>query len=343
MVNHRRRQHFLGQRQELLGEVPRQHERILDQVGHLLEQRLPDQRRRHASASPPGFHVQLTGDAAVTLAALEHDEVLGQALAIVVEALHLDGPSGAPARGQEPVPVGDGARSHVLHQSALRVGGAQNRERARRGPRTGTRSSGSGARTASSPLPSSSKRVPAHLLGERQGAQRRRQDVRQHVHGRLAALLPPDGEIGALLLRHLEALQGRDLDALLAREAFRRRRGPAVGVERGADRRARWSLPRGPPGAPTPAQSARVRRRGVEKVSTGASALSRDALRLASSVAPNADVSAGSQLAGSSSVPISISSSRSTDPSTRLSIVTGRLTVTGRDPRRASAAAHSSA
>ena len=52
----------------------------------------------------------------VALAALEDDEILGQALAVIVEALDLDRAAGAAARGQEAVAVGDRAGADVLHQ-----------------------------------------------------------------------------------------------------------------------------------------------------------------------------------------------------------------------------------
>ena len=116
MVNHRRRQHFLGQRQELLGEVPDSTNGYSTRSGTSWSSDWPTRRGRDAAAAPAGLDVELAPDAALALAALEHDEVLGQPLAIVVEALHLHGPAGAAARGQEPVPVGDGAGPHVLHQ-----------------------------------------------------------------------------------------------------------------------------------------------------------------------------------------------------------------------------------
>ena len=55
----------------------------------------------------------------MALAALEHDEVLGEPLAIVVESLHFDRAAGAPAGGLEAVAVGNGAGSDVLDEAAL--------------------------------------------------------------------------------------------------------------------------------------------------------------------------------------------------------------------------------
>ena len=109
MVNHRRRQHFLGQLEELLAERARGDDRILDQVRHFFEHALPDQRPRDASAAAPAFGIELARDAIVTLVAIEDDEVLAKPLAVVVEALDLDRAPGPPAHRQEAVAVGVGA------------------------------------------------------------------------------------------------------------------------------------------------------------------------------------------------------------------------------------------
>ena len=106
MMNHRRRQHFLGKPEELVGECSRRDDRILHQVRHFVEHALPDERPRDASAAAARFGVELARDALVPLAAIEDHEVLGEPLAVIVEVLDLHRAPGPPARRQEAMSVG---------------------------------------------------------------------------------------------------------------------------------------------------------------------------------------------------------------------------------------------
>ena len=81
----------------------------------------PTSATRDAAAAAARLGIELARDAIVPLAALEDDEVLGQPLAVVVEALDLDRAAGAAAGRQEAMAVGDRARADVLHQRALRA------------------------------------------------------------------------------------------------------------------------------------------------------------------------------------------------------------------------------
>ena len=95
MMDHRRRQHFLRQAQELIGKYARRDDRVLDEVRHFIEHALPDQRSCDPSAAAARFGIELARDAIVPLVAIEHDEVLAEPLAIVVEVLDLDGAAAA--------------------------------------------------------------------------------------------------------------------------------------------------------------------------------------------------------------------------------------------------------
>ena len=107
MVNHRRRQHFLGKLEELDRDVPGDDRRVLDEVRHFLQQR---RMRRDETADPPAqlarVRLQLAADLLLALGAIEDDEVLEQARLIVVERLDLDGATGAAAGRQEAMAVG---------------------------------------------------------------------------------------------------------------------------------------------------------------------------------------------------------------------------------------------
>ena len=110
MVNQRRRQHFLGQLEELERERAGDDRRVLDQIGHFVEQaRLAVDGAADAALQPLRLGVELARDLVVALAALEDDEVLEQPRAVLVERSHLDRAAGAAAGRQEAVAVGDRA------------------------------------------------------------------------------------------------------------------------------------------------------------------------------------------------------------------------------------------
>ena len=111
-MNHRRRQHFLRQLQELDREVPGDDRRILDEVGHFLQQRrLRGDEAADAAAQLARVRLELAPDLRLALAAIEDDEVLEQPRLVVVERLDLDRAAGAAARRQEAMAVGVRRRS----------------------------------------------------------------------------------------------------------------------------------------------------------------------------------------------------------------------------------------
>ena len=91
-MDHRRRQHFLGQREELGGKHAGDDRRPLHQIRHLVEQPgLTRRRAVHAPTQPAGVHVELAHDPLAPILALEDDEVLEQARFVVLEGLDLHG------------------------------------------------------------------------------------------------------------------------------------------------------------------------------------------------------------------------------------------------------------
>ena len=62
-----------------------------------------------APAEPARVHLEVAGDPVAPVGVVEDDEVLGELRLILVEAADLDRPSGAAARRQKPVAVGQRA------------------------------------------------------------------------------------------------------------------------------------------------------------------------------------------------------------------------------------------
>ena len=107
MVNQRRRQHFLRQLEELERERAGDDRRVLDEIGHFVQQPgVAVHDAADAALQALRLRVELARDLVVALAALEDDEVLEQPRAVLVERPDLDRPAGASARRQEPVAVG---------------------------------------------------------------------------------------------------------------------------------------------------------------------------------------------------------------------------------------------
>src|SRR5439155_26268301 len=104
------RQHFFGELEELDGKMAGDHRWIFDEVWHFLEQRrLRRDEPADAAAKPPRVRFQFAANLRFALAAIEDDEVLEQAVLVVVERLDLDRPAGASAGRQEAMAVRVGA------------------------------------------------------------------------------------------------------------------------------------------------------------------------------------------------------------------------------------------
>ena len=223
MMNQRRRQHFLGQLEELERERAGDDRRILDQIGHFEQQ--PDSLWTVRLTRPCRRCALASSSRAILLcrsAALEDDEVLEQPGAVLVERSHLDRAARAAARRQEPVAVGDGAGRDVLHLAGLRRGRARDRER-HDAAAVQNSIQRIGRPNSRSPRPSSSIASQCIAFGKLTA----RAACRASTSGStstvgLAALPPAEREV--LALRRLDALERADVDALLRREA---RRPPA--------------------------------------------------------------------------------------------------------------------
>ena len=169
-----------------------------------------------------------------SLSPIEDHEVLEQAGLVIVERLDLDGATRAPARRQESMSVGVGARTDVLHCRALGQLGPPDHER-----------HDTAAIQEHDPPDRASERqiafavlevgVPPHLLRECHVAKQPRHQIRQNVDRRLPALTDTVREVRAL--RRLLALECFHLDAVLLRESRRGRRRLTVGFERRRHRR----------------------------------------------------------------------------------------------------------
>ncbi len=217
VMNHRRAEHLVGQREELRREHARHHRRVLHEVGDLVQQR---RLRGDAATEPPRMRIELPHEPVMTLGVLEQDEVLAEPLLVVADAADLDGPAGTPAHREEAMAVGERAGAHVLHEVGLRARAATNHE-----------GDHAAAEQEQHPADRPAERelalavvepgVPPHLLGERQVAQRRPEHVGQHVDGGAPTLTLDDRQV--LALRGGHARQFGHLDAVLAREARPRR------------------------------------------------------------------------------------------------------------------------
>ena len=140
---------------------------------------------------------ELARDPIAALGVVEDDEVLLEARLVLVEAAHLDRSAGAAARGQESVAVGQRARLDLLHQRAGGVGRAADGEGHHP---SAVEEQQPADRPAEHELasPVVERRVPLHLLGERQVAEHAAEHVGQGVDGALAALALQNDEVFAL-------------------------------------------------------------------------------------------------------------------------------------------------
>src|SRR5437667_2853080 len=174
------------------------------------------------------MRLELTPDLRFTLIAIEDDEVLEQPGLVVVEHLDLDRAASASACRQEAMTVRVRSRPDVLHQRTLRVFRSPDDER-------------DDAATVEKNQPANRPRedevalavleirVPSHLLWKGEVAKQASHHVREDVHGRLAALAHPIGEIGPL--RRVAAFERADVDAVFPGKAGCRRRRLTVRFE----------------------------------------------------------------------------------------------------------------
>ena len=162
------------------------------------------------------------------LGALENHEVLEQPRAVLIEGSHFDRAPCPAARRQKPVAVRRRAGRHFLHLTGLRGRLARNREW---NDPSAVQKQDPADRPSEEQLaaPVLEQRVPAHQLRERQAAQDGAEHPRQDVHGSLAALLPPEGQVCPF--RSFHAFDRRDIHPLLRREAGASWRRRAVGLE----------------------------------------------------------------------------------------------------------------
>jgi hypothetical protein len=112
MVNQRRRQDLRRKREELVIEDAGDDRRELHEVRHFVQKGfgLRVLMEHGASAELAGVRVEVAHDAIAAIDARQDHEVLSEALAILVEAPHLDRAARTAAGRQEAVTVCDGAR-----------------------------------------------------------------------------------------------------------------------------------------------------------------------------------------------------------------------------------------
>ena len=109
MMHERRRQHFVRQLEEAALEEAGDDARELDEVGDLVDQSAACSL---SCTRPPSCRAWFSSSRAIRSRrsdVIEDDEVLRQPRPVLVEGPHLDRPSGASARGEEPMAVGDRA------------------------------------------------------------------------------------------------------------------------------------------------------------------------------------------------------------------------------------------
>ena len=187
------------------------------------------------AAQAAGVRLQLARNPVAALRVIEHDEVLGQPGAVLVEAPHLDRAPGAAAGREKAMAVGERGRFDVEHQRAGGAGRASDRERH---DAAAIEEQQPADRPAEQQLPAPvvQLRVPVHLLGEREVAQQGAQQVRQRVDRALAAM--------PLVVREILPFRRRDARELFERDALLLGE-PQPGRCRGAVRTDRRPRPAG--------------------------------------------------------------------------------------------------
>ena len=238
MVDERRREHFLRQRQKGAIEEPCDHGRILDEVGDLVDERVM-LLEHHAAAQSSRMPLEIAGDAIAPLRVIEDDEMLLETSVVFLEAADLDRASGTPAGREEPVSVGQRPGANLLDLRPRRMRRPANHER----DDTAAVEKQQPANRAPEHelgLALVERRVPSHLFGERQIAQHLTEDVGERVDRALAALAFEVGQV--LAAGSCRATEIGDGHALLLRKSGGCRCGCAVRTERRRYRRPRHDL-----------------------------------------------------------------------------------------------------
>ncbi len=106
VVDHRRLQHLLGQGEELPGEAPGDHRRVLDEVGHFVEQRRRPARAPDHAPQALRLGLELLREPGAALFAGQQHVAPLQGLAVFVERAHPHRAAGAAVAGEEAVPAG---------------------------------------------------------------------------------------------------------------------------------------------------------------------------------------------------------------------------------------------
>ncbi len=230
MMDERRREHFLGQLQELGAECAGHDRREFDQIRNFLEQRhgLRQLLEQRAAADAPRLRLEVAHDPIAAIDPREHHEVLGELLAVLVETADLDGAARPAARGEKPMPVGHRARRHVLDARTRRERLARDRERhdaaAVEKEQPANRPPEHELTFAVVEL-----RVPVHLLREDEIAEHATEHFGEHVNGGAAAHVLGVRQVFSARRVHLN--QRVEIRTELAREAEAGVGGVALGVE----------------------------------------------------------------------------------------------------------------
>ena len=197
VVDHRRLQHFLGQGEELLGEAAGDHRRVLDEIGHLVEQRTGAAGATDHAPQALRLGIELLRDAGAALLAGQQHVVPLQGLAVLGERAHPHGPAGPAVAREEAVTAGGRAGADRGHPPRRRLRRAPDDER-HDAPPEQEHQPADGAPERQVAAAVVEPGVPVHLLRKGEVAQGRREHAAEHRAGGLPRLAAPMGEIGPL-------------------------------------------------------------------------------------------------------------------------------------------------
>ncbi len=193
VVHERGGQHLGRQPEKGRIEKARDHSRKLHQVRDFVDEGLV-LFEGHAAAEAPRMPFEIPCDPVAALRVFQHDEVFLEARLVLVEAAHLDGASGTPARGQEPMAVGERSGMDLLYQ---RTRGVWRPGHGERHDAPAVQEQEPPNRPPEHELAASivQRGVPAHLLGKGQVAEHPAKHPRKRVEGTPAALPLQIGQV----------------------------------------------------------------------------------------------------------------------------------------------------